>query len=64
MVRRGINNIRKILFAASYFREMAASWFRLYIAGFTKNRGVGYPEVFKSYEGFKETLQDFFNNSN
>jgi hypothetical protein len=61
--RRGIDNTGKILFAASYFRETAASWFRPYIAGYTKNRGIGYPKVFESYKGFKKTLQDFFSDS-
>jgi hypothetical protein len=34
------------------------------MAGFTKNEGVGYPKVFKSYKSFKKTLQDFFSDSN
>jgi hypothetical protein len=58
-----MDNTRKILFAASYFRETAASWFRLYIAGYTKNRGISYSKVFESYKGFKETLRDFFGDS-
>jgi cytochrome c556 len=58
-----MDNTGKILFAASYFRKTAASWFCLYIAGYTKNRGIGYPKIFESYEGFKETLRDFFSDS-
>jgi hypothetical protein len=61
--RSGMNDLAKILFAASYFRETAASWFRPYMAGYTKNGGTDYPEVFDSYEGFKETLRNFFGDS-
>jgi Zn-dependent M16 (insulinase) family peptidase len=33
------------------------------MAGFIKNRGISYPEIFESYKSFKEILQDFFSNS-
>jgi hypothetical protein len=34
------------------------------MAEYIKNRGIGYPKVFKSYKGFKNTLQDFFSDLN
>jgi cytochrome c556 len=58
-----MNNVRKILFTASYFRETAASWFRPYMAGYRKDSGASYPEVFESYKRFKATLRNFFNDS-
>jgi hypothetical protein len=49
ITRTRINNLAKILFVASYFRETAASWFRPYIASYSKDGGHKYPEVFDSY---------------
>jgi hypothetical protein len=61
--RQGMDDVGKVLFTASYFRETAASWFRPYMAGYTKNGGIEYPEIFGSYERFKSTLRSFFGDS-
>jgi hypothetical protein len=34
------------------------------MAGYIYNGGKDYPEVFKSYKDFKDTLRNFFSDSN
>src|SRR5689334_14066056 len=58
----GMNDQGKVLFAGSYLRDTAASWFRPYLEDYTKNDGdpKKFAHIFNDYDNFKEVMREFF----
>jgi uncharacterized protein YutD len=51
-----------VLFAGSYLRDAALSWFRPYMEEYTQIKGgaTKYDYILRDYDNFKGVMQDFF----
>ena len=58
----GVTDTEKVIFAGSYMREAAATWFKPYLEDWTNTGGrpILYADVLNSYARFKQVLRQFF----